>query len=93
MHTPGTLTTIRFHAAPSGITGPGFSIFKPVLKLVLNGGLVMVLWGRLGHSAFLTMLEICVDRGDGSGFVMLAYDTTPGNLDTHPLPAAAQKWT
>jgi hypothetical protein len=74
-------------------SGPEFSTFKPELKLVLSGGLVMVLWSWLGHAAFLSMLEIHVDRGDGHGFVLLTYDTTPDYLDTTPLPATAAKWS
>jgi hypothetical protein len=39
------------------------------------------------------MCEIQVDRGDGKGFIDLAFDTTPGYTDTAPLPAAPAKWT
>ena len=72
-------------------SGPEFSTFKPELKLVMSGGLVMVLWGWLGHASFLDILEIHVDRG--SGYQLLTYDTTPDYLDTTPLPATAAKWT
>ena len=41
----------------------------------------------------LDLLEIQVDRGDGKGFTLLTYDTTPGYNDTAPLPAAPVKWT
>lgn len=58
----------------------------------MSGGLVMVLWGWLGFAAFLKMLEIHVDRGDGHGFVLLTYDTTPDYLDTTPFPATAAVW-
>ena len=34
-----------------------------------------------------------MDRGDGKGFVPLAFDTTPGYVDTQPFPATPTKWT
>lgn len=34
-----------------------------------------------------------VDRGDGKGFVMLTFYTTPGYTDSTPFPAAPTKWT
>ena len=34
-----------------------------------------------------------MDRGDGKGFIPLAFDTTPGYMDTQPFPAAPVKWT
>ncbi len=74
-------------------TGPDFIIFRPELELVLQGGLVFILWTWLGQRAFLDMIEILVDRADGKGFVFLTNDTTPGYLDTTPLPASAAKWT
>ena len=40
----------------------------------------------------LDMAELQVDRGTGQGFVMLAFDTTPGYLDTLPFPATLTKW-
>jgi len=75
------------HAAPDYVA------LKPELTLTLNGSAVDVGWGWLGHSAFLDMIELQVDRGDGKGFVMLAYDTTPGYTDTTPHPATPAKWT
>ena len=33
-----------------------------------------------------------MDRGDGKGFGLLTYDTTPGYTDTAPFPAAPAKW-
>jgi hypothetical protein len=33
------------------------------------------------------------ERGDGKGFTPLAYDTTPGYVDTQPFPATPVKWT
>ena len=40
----------------------------------------------------MAISDIQVDRGDGKGFVVLTYDTTPGNTDTAPWPAAPIKW-
>jgi hypothetical protein len=74
------------------IPGPDFSNFAPVLKLELTGAGVMVRWGWQGKGKFLDLLEMQVDRGDGAGFVLLTYDTTPDYLDTHPITVAA-KWT
>ncbi|NQX02707.1 hypothetical protein HQ447_18765 [bacterium] len=34
-----------------------------------------------------------MDRGDGHGFVPLAFDTTPNYEDNQPYPAAPAKWT
>jgi hypothetical protein len=39
------------------------------------------------------MIELQVDRADGKGYVLLAYDTTPGYTDTTPFPATPAKWT
>ena len=38
------------------------------------------------------MCELQVDRADGKGFVILAFDTTPGYTDTTPFPATATLW-
>jgi hypothetical protein len=43
--------------------------------------------------AYLDQCEIQVDRGDGKGFILLTYDTTPGYNDTQPFPATPMKWT
>jgi hypothetical protein len=45
------------------------------------------------RAALVSGCEIQVDRGGGSGFVLLAYDSTPGYPDTEPFPAAPKKWT
>jgi len=54
---------------------------------------VFVDWGWGGYANYLDMCEIQVDRGDGKGFIDLAFDTTPGYTDTAPFPAAPAKWT
>ena len=43
--------------------------------------------------AWLDLCELQVDRGDGKGFIPLAFDTTPGYTDTAPFPATPVKWT
>ena len=72
-------------------SGPDFSTFKPVLKLKLSGGQAFVGWDWQGESAFLDQIEIHVNRG--TGYVLLATDTTPGYLDTFAAPAGGAKWT
>ena len=57
----------------------------------ISGGQSFVRWSWQGKSAFLDLLELHVDRG--SGFALLAMDTTPNYLDTTPAPATPQKWT
>ena len=66
-------------------------LFQPDISATLIGSHVMVGWGWGGNRAFLDMIEIQVDRG--AGFVFLTHDTTPGYVDTQPLPAATAKWT
>jgi hypothetical protein len=79
-------------AAPE-LTGPDFATFKPVFKLKVSAGGVVVGWSWQGFGPFLDSCEIHVDRGDGQGFKFLTIDTTPGYTDTQPFPAAPAKWT
>ncbi|MEY4385730.1 MAG: hypothetical protein RLY20_1013 [Verrucomicrobiota bacterium] len=72
---------------------PDMSTVQPNLKVRLSGGRVEVDWGWQGNSAYLDLCELQVDRGDGKGFGLLAFDSTPGYVDTAPLPAAPAKWT
>src|SRR5215207_11087487 len=58
-------------------TGPDLSMLQPILKVEGSGGMINIRWGWQGDSAFLDMIELQVDRGNGQGFVMLAMDTTP----------------
>ncbi len=74
-------------------TGPDLTTIQPVIDAVISGNHVNVKWGWGGNSAYLDICEIQVDRGDGKGFVLLAYDTTPGYTDTQAFPVAAIKWT
>ena len=71
---------------------PDLTTIQAILTLTLMGNAVLVGWGWQGFSAFLDMLEIQVDRGDGKGWVFLTYDTTPNYTDTFPLPATPTKW-
>lgn len=72
---------------------PDFAALQPIITVEIAGGSVAIGWGWQGNSAFLDMLEIEVDRNDGKGFVMLAFDTTPNYVDTTPFPATPTKWT
>lgn len=74
-------------------TGPDLNTIQPQLAATASGGTVKITWGWQGFSAFLDLLEIAVDRGDGKGFVPLAFDTTPNYEDTTPHPATPAKWT
>lgn len=65
---------------------PDLATLKPEISVVINGNRVDVGWGWNGNSAFLDLCEIQVDRNDGKGFVLLAYDTTPGYSDTQSSP-------
>jgi len=71
-------------------SGPDLSTIQPKITVTLSGNAAQVGWGWDGHSAFLDMLELQVDRG--SGWTMLAFDTTPNYTDTAPLPATPTKW-
>jgi hypothetical protein len=74
-------------------TGPDYATLKPEFTLILNGNRVEIAWNWGGYGSFLHQCELQVDRGTGQGFVLLAYDTTPGYVDTQPLPATPAKWT
>ncbi len=74
-------------------TAPDLTAVQPQIAVEISGGHVQVDWDWQGNSAFLDMCEIQVDRGDGKGFGVLAYDTTPGYTDTAPFPATPAKWT
>jgi len=74
-------------------SAPDLTTLKPEIEVEISGNRVEVDWGWQGNAAFLDLCEIQVDRGDGKGFVLLAYDTTPGYVDTAPFPAAPTKWT
>lgn len=74
-------------------TGPNMATIQPDITAKIAGNAVTIPWGWGGHGAFLDICEIQVDRGDGKGFVMLTFDTSPGYTDTTPFPTAPTKWT
>jgi hypothetical protein len=74
-------------------TGPDLTTIQPIIDAVISGNHVNVKWGWGGNSAYLDICELQVDRGDGKGFVLLAFDTTPNYTDTQPFPATPTKWT
>jgi len=74
-------------------TPPDLTTIQPQIGAVLDGNQIDVSWGWGGYGAYLDMCELQVDRGDGKGFVLLAFDTTPGYTDTAPLPATPARWT
>jgi hypothetical protein len=71
--------------------GADTTTITPEISATLTGGQVRIDWGWQGHGNVLDMIEIQVDRG--VGFALLTYDTTPGYIDTTPLPATPVKWT
>jgi hypothetical protein len=73
--------------------GPVLTTIQPVIDAIISGNHVNVKWGWGGNSAYLDICEIQVDRNDGKGFVLLAFDTTPGYTDTQAFPATPAIWT
>jgi hypothetical protein len=73
-------------------TGPELTVIQPVIDAVTSGNHVNVKWGWGGNGAYLDMCELQVERGDGKGFVLLAFDTTPNYTDTQPFPAPPVTW-
>ena len=53
---------------------------------------VLIGWGWGGNRDHVDLIEIQVDRGEGKGFVPLAYDTTPNYTDTTPFPTTLTRW-
>jgi hypothetical protein len=74
-------------------SGPDLTAVQPDLDAIISGSQVNVKWGWGGNSAYLDICEIQVDRGDGKGFGLLTFDTTPNYTDTATFPAAPAKWT
>ncbi len=72
------------------VTRPDPATLQPVLTLALSGGRVEVGWKWGPARGVVKALRIEVDRGNGWEF--LTIDTQPDYVDTHPLPATAQKW-
>lgn len=59
---------------------------KPNISVRLNAHQPEIVWNKHGMGG----LEIYVSRDGGSTFMLLAFDTIPNFIDTHPLPAAGQ---
>lgn len=76
----------------SAFSGPNFATLRPELSAIISGGRVEIKWTWGGYSKFLDQCEIQVDRGDGQGWRVLTFDTTPGYTDTQPFPAAVTQW-
>ena len=74
-------------------TAPDLTTVQPQIDAIISGNQVNVKWGWGGNAAYLDICEIQVDRGDGKGFGLLTYDTTPGYTDTQAFPATPAKWT
>jgi hypothetical protein len=73
--------------------GPDLTTIQPVIDALIFGNHVNVKWGWGGNGAYLDLCELQVDRGDGKGYVLLAFDTTPGYTDTQPFPTTPATWT
>lgn len=69
---------------------PDLTQARPQFTVAIVNGQVFLDWGWGGLRSFVDMLQIQVDRG--TGWVDLAYDTTPGYTDTTPLPATPTRW-
>lgn len=94
--------TIRLNPACTDVIGsdlglfgaeqgvPDWDTFGPVLKVSRAPAGVTVGWGWQGKRAFLDMIELQVNRG--AGWQLLAYDTTPGYVDSETIPAQPTKW-
>jgi len=74
-------------------TPPDLTTVQPAIATTISGNAVLVDWGWQGYSAWLDLCELQADRGDGKGFIPLAFDTTPGFTDTTLFPATPVKWT
>lgn len=74
-------------------TAPDLTTIQPKIDAIITGNQVNVKWGWGGNAAYLDLCEIQVDRGDGKGFGLLTYDSTPNYNDTQPFPAAPTKWS
>ena len=71
-------------------TAPDTGALQPILTARISGTHVDLGWSWQGHRKFLDQLEIQVDRG--TGWTILAFDTTPGYTDNTPFPATATQW-
>jgi hypothetical protein len=99
------VTKVTTHAAYNDSVGEELGILgdeqgrpdpdsiKPEVKVpAVKGDGVFVGWGWGGYREEADACEGRVDRNDGQGEKLLTIDTTPGYLDTHPIPSTPQKW-
>ena len=91
---PGCTETVATDLQFVGIEdlGPDLDTITPDLSGMAKANRVELDWGWQGFSAFLDQCEIQVDRGDGQGWRVLTFDTTPGYNDTQPFPATLARW-
>ncbi len=75
------------HAAPDYVT------LAPKIIVIIKSGRVEIGWDWQGHRAFLDLIQLEVDRGDGKGFVPLAYSTKRRYTDKTPFPADPVRWS
>lgn len=88
--TDAMCSDLRIHGSLEST--PDFTTLAPQLSAALAGNKVEIGWNWQGHGKFLDQCEIHVDRGDGKGWQILTFDTTPGYTDTAPLPATLTQW-
>jgi len=74
-------------------SGPDLSAVVPLITAKVSGGAVHIGWGYNGNGAWLSGLEIHVDRGDGKGYGWLTVDTTPNDVDPQPFPPGKAVWS
>lgn len=72
--------------------GPDLDTLRPEITATVTAKGVRIDWGWQGHAKFLDQCEIHVDRGDGQGWRILTFDTTPGSIDNAPAPAVHTRW-
>lgn len=73
-------------------TGPDPISLRPEISATIVPAGVSIAWGWQGWGKYLDQCEIQVDRGDGQGWRILTFDTTPGYLDSAPAPATLTRW-
>ena len=71
-------------------SAPDMAALQPLLAAHVSGSHVELDWKWQGYRKFLDQLELQVDRG--TGWAILAFDTTPGYTDNTPFPATATQW-
>lgn len=88
--TPAIKAELRLEGVAQ--SGPNPDTLRPVITANVTASGVNIDWNWQGWSKFLDQCEIQVDRGDGQGWRILTFDTTPGYVDTTPAPAVHTRW-